>query len=141
MKLIKHNSAEQIIAAYWHFDENDMTIEDFLLSDGEAETEDGEAVSFSGADELAAMKENGFWGYCDPKTKTVNVWIGEKADAEAIIYFLAHEVGHATGKQIKGDSVKVQAAEERRADEYGRVAQQAFIWLKELIPSDLPRGA
>ncbi len=140
MELIKHNTAEEIIAAYWHFDENDMNIEDFVLSGGEAETADGETVSFSGADELTAIKENGFWGYCDPKTKIVNVWIGENARHEEIIYFLAHEIGHATGKPVKGDSVKAQAAEERRADEYGRVAQQAFIWLTELMPSFLPGG-
>ena len=140
MKLIKHKTAEEVIAAYWHFDENEMTIEDFVQSDGEAETVDGETVSFSGADELAAIKDNGFWGYCDPKTKIVNVWIGENADPETIIYFLAHEIGHATEKKIKGDSVKAQAAEERRADEYGEVAQQAFVWLKELMPSFLPRG-
>ena len=137
MELIKHNTPEDIIAAYWHFEENGMTLEDFLQSEGGATTGDSEEVTFTGAEELAGIKENGFWGFCDPKTKTVNVWIGENADPEEIIFFLGHEIGHASGKPLPptGDEVQDEIAEERRADEYGEVTQKAFIWLKELIPS------
>jgi hypothetical protein len=133
MNLVKYNSPEEILAAFWHFEENDLTLEEFLESKGKAITEDGEEMEFSGRDEFEAVKRNGFWGYCHPETKTIHVWIGEMKDPEELIFFLAHELGHATGKTVDtGNEVQDLIDEEERANGYGEVARQAFKWLKEL---------
>lgn len=116
---------------------HDLTIEEFLKCEAGGLTAEGEPVTFTGADELEAVKANGFWGFCDPQTKTIHVWVGEGTDPEEIIFFLGHEIGHASGTPVEdsGDELKDEMAEQQRADEYGEAARQASKWLKELLPA------
>lgn len=134
LKLVRHETPESILSAYWHADENGLTIEELLASDLTGNTEGGEEITCSVRDELEAINRLGFWGYAAPNGE-IHVWVSERSIPAAVMFFLGHEIGHRSGKQVDtGNPVQDEADEERRADEYGMAAMLAFKWLHELFP-------
>lgn len=134
LKLVRHETPESILAAYWHADENGLTVEELLASELTGSTEGGEEITCTVSDELDAIKRMGFWGYATPDNE-IHVWVSEDASPAGVMFFLGHEIGHRSGMPVDtGNPLQDEANEERRADEYGKAAMQAYEWLKELFP-------
>lgn len=65
------------------------------------------------------IRQTGIWGYTDD-TGCIHYWRGQ-ASFQNTLEFFAHEIAHNTGRQHP-DKLE----EEKRADEYARVAVMAY---------------
>lgn len=74
-------------------------------------------------DMLPRLEDLGMWAFTDVRAKppVVRYWAAPNVQREQLAMMLGHELGHATGKPCRDH-----AAEEERADEYGRVAAEVF---------------
>lgn len=70
-----------------------------------------------------ALRRHRMWAFVttDTKVPVVRYWHEPGVSRERLAMMLGHELGHVTGKQARGH-----AAEEDRADEYGRVAAAVY---------------
>lgn len=92
------------------------------------ETEDGQLVEFSHEQELAGMRVQGCWAFADTHANTIHAWAAPDADRVRVLHMLAHEVGHLTGEPNEDPML-----EEMRAEQFGRVAAQAFVMLSDFV--------
>lgn len=72
---------------------------------------------------LLRIVRSGMWAFTDVQGEppVVRYWHAESIKPELVAAMLGHELGHAVGRKERGH-----AAEEARADEYGRVAAEVF---------------
>lgn len=72
---------------------------------------------------LPAIVRQGMWAFVSVRTKVpvIRYWHKLGVPHEQVAMMLGHELGHVTGKPARGH-----AAEEDRADEYGKVAAAVF---------------
>lgn len=77
----------------------------------------GEEISIAELEKAATR--NGVWGFSD--NGVIRFWAKEDCSFEAILEFLAHEIGHLNGRQYK-DFMK----EELKANEFQDVAMYAY---------------
>lgn len=80
---------------------------------------DGNTTEFSIREIVDVIRETGIWGYTD-NFGCIHYW-HEKATFPSILEFFAHEIAHNTGKPCEDKT-----EEELRADEYAKVAVQAY---------------
>lgn len=87
--------------------------------------QDGWSTSEAQAQEAMrhAVICHGMWAFVSTVTKVpvVRYWHAQGVSRERLAMMLGHELGHVTGKRARGH-----AAEEDRADEYGRVAMAVY---------------
>lgn len=71
------------------------------------------------ADMVDSVRRCGMWAFVEVKRKVavVRYWHDGRRTKFELTVMLGHELGHAMGKRVSG-----YVAEERRADQYGRVA-------------------
>lgn len=119
-----YESPEAVLRAFWKGPAEAEGLDvDELLAEGEGgglTFEDAE-VTFTTAEQLEGMREQGCWGFVDTNSATIHAWADPGVNPEMLIHFLAHEVGHKTGEP-ESDSLR----EELRAELYGSRAAIAF---------------
>lgn len=123
LKIVWHPSAKSVHDAMWA---QAMAAEGVPVSEVEdvmfhADTEFGESIVMTQEQILAAIEDQGMWGFVDTEARVIHAWAGPTADPADILHMLAHEVGHATGEPA-ADAQE----EEARADVFGAVAAEAF---------------
>jgi hypothetical protein len=123
MKLIRHETPESIVCAYL----GASGVEELTTHQIHGTTDGNDERVISPDEMVESITEMGFWGYANKRSNEVHAWVSAEADERCVIGFLAHEIGHNTGKQRR-DLLK----EEARADEYRFVTERAFDWLREL---------
>jgi hypothetical protein len=93
----------------------------------------GKNVKYAGADEVTLLLEKGFWGFSDAKNNTIHFWVDmKKADGKEFLYFIAHELGHISGKKEKNV-----IDEEKRANSYGAVTLEAVKGFNKVFKTTL----
>lgn len=70
---------------------------------------------------VKSIRAEGFWGFCDTKRNVVRYWAAPNLPRWKLLYLLGHEVGHASGKPVRG-----MIAEENRANTYGAAVESVF---------------
>jgi hypothetical protein len=72
----------------------------------------------------------GAWAFAGrrPGVSVIHYWAAPHVDSLHLAYFLGHEVGHVSGKQLR--SRRNAWREEMRADEYGAAA---YLALKHVL--------
>ncbi len=121
-----YDRAEDVFLAYWSKcdDGAGLTLDELLEDDQRVVAttmESGEDVDVSAATMLAGIEMMGCWGFVDIKDKRIHAWAAPMTDPLRVMEMLGHELGHLTG-QPDADDLR----EERRADQYGSVAAQAY---------------
>ncbi len=130
-KLKRYKKLEEVFSIGF-----EIPIEELENSSLGAVMDDGEEVEISLNEELKNIKEIGYHG-CIDKNNVIHFWIdnNKNISLEDLIFFFGHEIGHRTGKPIKGNHIKdkmICVKEEHRADKYGNVAKLAFKFAKTI---------
>lgn len=123
LKIVWHESAKAVYEAMWA---QAMAGEGIPADEAEevtfhADTVGGGAITLTKDQLIAAIEEQGMWGFVDTESRTIHAWAHPSADPADILHMLAHEIGHATGEPAADD-----LEEEKRADTFGVVASDAF---------------
>jgi len=118
--IIQHDTAESCAMAMWLpivGSEADVRAGTFGgdCFDGPIE------IEMSWDDFVAAVEDQGVWGFAHPDTRTINIWVGPAAASAEVLACIAHELGHLAGK---ADDDGMQ--EELRAISYEEVAVEAL---------------
>lgn len=119
-----YDTPEEVHRAMWEESakEAGLTYEGMIAeSEGLALAEDGSEVVITHDQEMEGIKAQKCWAFVDTRTNVIHAWAAKDVDEGLLLHMLAHEVGHATGT-AEGDFL----AEEMRADQYGKVAAEAF---------------
>lgn len=71
---------------------------------------------------LEGIRRQGMWAFVETKSKPphVHYWHAPNADLAELAFMLGHELGHCSGKKLRGFK------EELRANEYGDVVRTVF---------------
>ena len=131
IELVKYQTPEALLFYYWNLEEQGLTWGEFLESEMEGETGDGEIIKMSPSDQLNTIISQGFWGFADEDGKRIDVWVDEKTPIDKVIFFFAHEIGHTIGEKIEGEDMESEVREEERAHSYGIAARLAYKWAVE----------
>lgn len=124
LSIVWHDTPESTHRAMWGpaaIDEG-MTYEQLMAeSTACGETADGETVELSHEDEINAIRGQGCWAFVDTTAGVIHAWAAPDAPMDRVMHMLAHEIGHATGDPHP-DGIQ----EEMRAEQFGRVAREAY---------------
>jgi len=110
------------------------TIDDIILSpyhDGDINKEDidglvgfdleGNEHEFSFEEYKNYLIQQGYWGWVD-NNNVIHYWVGNPdVSIEELLFFFGHEIGHRIGEPLENE-----VEEEKRANEYGLVAELAY---------------
>lgn len=126
VQIVWHDSPEAVDAAHWKplCDDEGITLEELQSGVAVGSDSNGEEVEMTHEQMIQSMRDMGFWGFVDTKTRTIHAWADPATPDNAIMEFLGHEIGHVTGIPDARDW-----EEEMRADQYGGLVKMAHSLL------------
>ena len=126
MNITYYDSAESIYTAFWNGVAERAEIDPAELEGAEIGfSQDGEEFSISKAAILDGMEAEKAWCFVDKDTGHIHTWFSAECPMEKRLFMLGHEIGHMQGTELDDDE-----AEEKRADEYGYAAAEAYRLLQ-----------
>lgn len=57
-------------------------------------TEDGEHITFTPEQEIAGIKKQGAWGFCDTRNRVLHLWAASSTSADIVAHMVGHELAH-----------------------------------------------
>ena len=126
VQIVWHDSPEAVDAAHWKplCDDEGITLEELQSGVAVGSDSNGEEVEMTHEQMIQSMRDMGFWGFVDTKTRTIHAWADPATPDNAIMEFLGHEIGHVTGMPDAREW-----EEEMRADQYGGLVKMAHSLL------------